>query len=54
MLERGHDAAFASSLAGFGAAGFLPEHLEHPVGDDVAADDVHRREGHGNAATGAG
>ena len=26
----------------------LAEHLEHPVGDDVAADDVHRRERHGD------
>ena len=30
------------------ADGLLPEHLEHPVGDDVAADDVHRREDHGD------
>ena len=29
-------------------ARLLAEHLEHPVGDDVAADDVHRREGHGD------
>ena len=38
-----------------GAAGLgrrlLAEHLEHPVGDDVAADDVHRREGHGHEAS---
>src|SRR5262245_34061454 len=31
---------------GRGRGGLAPEHLEHAVGDDVAADDVHGREGH--------
>ncbi len=34
--------------AGFGRDGLLLEHLEHPVGDHVAADHVHRGEGHGD------
>ena len=37
-----------------GRDGLLAEHLEHPVGDDVAADDVHRREGARRRATGPG
>src|SRR3970040_2363343 len=32
-------------LDGPGRRRLLPEHLEHPVGHDIAADDVHRPEG---------
>src|SRR3954469_23202045 len=36
----------ALRLVGLGDGdGLALEHPEHPVGDDVAADDVHRREG---------
>src|SRR3954471_9830095 len=39
----------ALRLVGLRSNGRLPpEHLEHPVGDDVAADDVHRRERDGD------
>src|SRR5687767_12117473 len=34
----------SGALGRLGRSCLAPEHLEHPVGDDVAADDVHRRE----------
>src|ERR1044071_3147132 len=41
--------ALALGLLG-GRRGLALEHLEHPVGDDVAPDDVHRRERHRDEA----
>src|SRR5215212_8413903 len=50
---------FRGSRRGGGGPGFrlrrgrlAPEHLEHPIRDDVAADDVHRRERHRDEAEG--
>ena len=53
-LERRHRLGLRLVGHRLGRHGLLAEHLEHPVGDDVAADDVHRRERDRHEATGSG